>query len=200
MQNRDVAKLVGKLARMKQGISIKNPNDETPSGLPSRFRQPLPRNYRTISQGYLQPISTDLKLYEWMKIPLDDRFPVTKLVIGIDFGTTLSAVAVYIDDELMVLPNSIGELYTPSAVAIGIDGTPLIGHRATEFLKQNPDRGVIEVKRLFGHDLMRDFGGPPVLVVDGVAYSPVHLAAFILIKVRQDAEAHLQMKIKNAVL
>jgi molecular chaperone DnaK (HSP70) len=53
---------------------------------------------------------------------------------------------------------------------------------------QRPERGILEVKRLFGQAFEKEFAGQPVLELDGIAYTPTHLAAFILSRLRQDAE------------
>src|SRR5262249_9803680 len=76
---------------------------------------------------------------------------------------------------------------------------PIVGQRALEFLIVKPARGVLEVKRLFGREMDREYGGEPVLEVDGVAYTAVDLAAFIIRQLRKDACAYLGEEVQNAV-
>jgi molecular chaperone DnaK len=200
MDNMDVARLVGKLARLEQSSPRETLHTVgTPSGLPARFRQPLPKEYRTIAQAYLQPLSPGSCLYDWQQ-DSPSELPTKGHIVGIDFGTSLSAIAVYHHDTAELIPNDFGEMSTPSAVAISSDGTVLVGQRALDFLLRRPERGVLEVKRLFGHDLEREYGGPPVLEVDGIAYRPVDFAALILRQLRKDAEAYLQSSVHRAVL
>jgi molecular chaperone DnaK len=200
LRNIDVARLVGKLGRIDQQ-HIREPvaHHHSPAGIPARFRRPLPKNYRTIAQAYLQPLSGDLPLYQRAEAP-PSQLPPTSSFIGIDFGTTMSSVAVEHEGEVELIPNNFGETSTPSAVAIATDGTVLVGQHAVNLLMQRPERGVLEVKRLFGDDLLKEFGGPPVLVVDGAAYTPLHLAGFIFRKLREDAESYLQRAVRDSVL
>ena len=121
-------------------------------------------------------------------------------IVGIDFGTSISAVAVHGPRGPELIPNDLGETSTPSAVAFGTEGNILVGQPAVDYLMRRPERGVLEVKRLFGYDVAREFEGNPLLVVDGVAYTPVHLAAFILRKLGQDATLSLQREVNSAVL
>ena len=121
-------------------------------------------------------------------------------IVGVDFGTTVSSLAVTRSDTIELIPNDLGETSTPSAVAIAEDGTPLVGQRAFDLLLRRPDRGVLEVKRLLGHETAAEIGGTPILDVDGIGYAPVDLAAFILRQLREDAEAHLGGSVTRAVL
>ena len=121
-------------------------------------------------------------------------------IIGIDFGTTTSVVALHDGDRAVLVTNDLGETGTPSAVAIAEDGTPLVGRRALDFLVRRPERGVLEVKRLFGREMTRELGGPPVLEIDGVSYGPVNLAAFVFSKLRTDTEAFVGAPVRRAVL
>src|SRR6185312_8512707 len=170
------------------------------SGLPARFHQPLPKEYRTVSQGFLRSLTPNLRLFQW---PDTSQLPVRSggHIVGIDFGTSLSSIAVLQNaGQPELIPNDFGEGFTPSAVAIADDGTPIIGQRAADYILRRPERGVLEVKRLFGREIAQDFEGNPVLDVDGVAYTPVHLAAFILERLRRDAEEHLECSVSKAVL
>jgi molecular chaperone DnaK (HSP70) len=121
-------------------------------------------------------------------------------IIGIDFGTSTCAVGVHRGQEAELIPNDLGETSTPSAVAIALDGTPLVGSRAMDFLLEHPDRGVLEVKRVFGEVIVKQLGGPPILDIDGIGYEPADLAAFILRQLRADAEAFLGSRVRRAVI
>jgi molecular chaperone DnaK len=192
--------LIQGLARLRQKMapdaSSASPN---PRGFPARFTRPLPKSYRTVGQGYLRPMAPDSVAYEWPKSPTSVADPSGRIV-GIDFGTTTSAVALHQGSRITLLPNDLGEMGTPSAVAIGMDGIPLVGQRAIDLLLRRPERGVLEVKRLFGREMIDEVGGPPVLEVDGISYSPVDLAAFVFRKLRMDAETHLGSSVRRAVL
>ena len=193
-------RLVEGLARLRQTmVSEAASASPNPRGFPARFTRPLPKSYRTVAQGYLRPAAPDSVAHEWPKTPASPVDPGNRIV-GIDFGTTTSAVALHSETTISLLPNDLGETATPSAVAIGVDGTPLVGQRAIELLLRRPERGVLEVKRLFGREMIDEVGGPPVLEVDGISYSPVDLAAFVFRKLRIDAESHLGSSIRRAVL
>lgn len=152
LQNIAVAKLVGKLARLKQSYNQDyQRRDQNPNGIPARFRQPLPKDYRTIAQAYLQTLTRDMRLFDWQPRPATESSS-SRDIVGIDFGTTFSSVAVHREGLTELIPNDFGETSTLSAVAIASDGTPLVGSRAADFILQRPERGVLEVKRLFGQD------------------------------------------------
>ena len=199
LEDRDLVRLVDRLARLKQhGTLGASPGQGTPVGFPARFVQPLPRSYRTITQGYLRPATPGMNLHSW-----PDRKPAAWTdgpTIGIDFGTTTCAVAFCDRGTIRLIPNDLGDTTTPSAVAIDVDGTPLVGRRALEFLLRRPERGALEVKRLFGRDVAKAFGGAVVLEVDGVSYRPVDLAAMVLSRLRSDAGSYPGADVRNAVL
>jgi hypothetical protein len=199
LRNRDVAQLVGHLARLGQ----KPPRGsvthrEHPAGLPSRVLPPVPRDHLTVSQAVLVPSTTAQRPYAWQPDP--DRAAQSIEILGVDFGTSTSAVAVARGSEVEMIPNDLGEISTPSVVAIASDGTPLVGQRAVDLLMQSPERGIVEVKRALGREMEGEFGGPVVLEVDGVAYSPIQLTAFVLRQLRRDAEAYIGGPVRGAVL
>jgi molecular chaperone DnaK len=196
----DAAKLVDRLARLKQR-GEHDPSAEAcrPRGLPARFVQPLPTNYRTLAQAYLRPLTPGMHLFAWPAEPQPDGSSVSEIV-GIDFGTTTSSVATSREGVAVLIPNALGQVETPSAVAIDEDGTPLVGEAALMLLLRRPERGVMEVKRLFGRETARAFGGAPVLEVDGTSYRPTDLAAFVFRQLRRDAEAHLGAPVRRVVL
>jgi molecular chaperone DnaK (HSP70) len=140
-----------------------------------------------------------MHLFAWPAEPQPDGSSVSEIV-GIDFGTTTSSVATSREGVAVLIPNALGQVETPSAVAIDEDGTPLVGEAALMLLLRRPERGVMEVKRLFGRETARAFGGAPVLEVDGTSYRPTDLAAFVFRQLRRDAEAHLGAPVRRVVL
>jgi molecular chaperone DnaK len=112
--------------------------------------------------------------------------------VGIDFGTTRSAVAALQDGRPRVLPNAPGESTTPSVVAFLEDGDVLVGRAARAQAAVNPARTVISVKRWLGGD-HRFAIGPR-------RYAPQEIAAVILRQLRDDAERHLGEEVRAAVI
>ena len=106
-------------------------------------------------------------------------------VVGIDLGTTYSAVAA-LDDRghPVTLPNRDGDMLTPSAVLLLDDGSAVVGQAALDVAQEQPDRVATLVKRRIGFD---SFGRP----VAGRDYRPETLSAIILRKLVQDAELRL---------
>ena len=113
-------------------------------------------------------------------------------VIGIDLGTTNSCVATIENGEPVVIANAEGARTTPSVVAFSKDGERLIGITAKRQAVTNPDRTMISVKRHMGTDWKTD--------IDGTDYTPQEISAFILQKLKADAEAYLGHEIKQAVI
>ena len=113
-------------------------------------------------------------------------------VIGIDLGTTNSCVATIENGEPVVIANAEGARTTPSVVAFNKDGERLIGITAKRQAVTNPDRTMISVKRHMGTDWKTD--------IDGTNYTPQEISAFILQKLKADAEAYLGHEVKQAVI
>ena len=113
-------------------------------------------------------------------------------VIGIDLGTTNSCVATLEGGQAMVIPNSEGARTTPSVVAFSKDGERHIGITAKRQAVTNSDRTTMSVKREMGTDWSTD--------VDGTSYTPQEMSAFILQKLKADAEAYLGKEITKAVI
>ena len=196
----DVVRLITRLARLRQTAVADAPvHPGSLRGFPARFTRPLPRTYRTVAQGYLRPAAPNTFAYTPVQ-PHSDLSRKPAPIVGIDFGTTASVVALHDGDRGVLVTNDLGEPLTPSAVAIAEDGTPLVGRRALDFLVRRPERGVLEVKRLFGREMAKELGGPPVLEIDGISYGPVDLATFVLSKLRTDAEAFVGAPVSRAVL
>lgn len=106
-------------------------------------------------------------------------------VVGIDLGTTYSAIAT-LDDrgQPITLPNRDGEMLTPSAVLLMDDGQAVVGQAALDYSQESPDRVATLIKRRMGLD---DFGR----AVAGRTCRPESLSAIILRKLVQDAELRL---------
>ena len=113
-------------------------------------------------------------------------------VIGIDLGTTNSCVAILEGGQAVVIPNSEGARTTPSVVAFSKDGERHIGITAKRQAVTNSDRTTMSVKREMGTDWSTE--------VDGTSYTPQEMSAFILQKLKADAEAYLGKEITKAVI
>ncbi|MFA5536474.1 MAG: molecular chaperone DnaK [Bacillota bacterium] len=113
-------------------------------------------------------------------------------VIGIDLGTTNSCVAVMEGGEPIVIPNAEGSRTTPSVVAFTKEGERLTGMVAKRQAITNPDRTVLSIKREMGTELK--------VKIDNKTYTPQEISAFILQKLKADAEAYLGEKITQAVI
>lgn len=113
-------------------------------------------------------------------------------VIGIDLGTTNSCVATLEGGQAVVIPNSEGARTTPSVVAFSKDGERHIGITAKRQAVTNSGRTTMSVKREMGTDWSTE--------VDGTSYTPQEMSAFILQKLKADAEAYLGREISKAVI
>ena len=113
-------------------------------------------------------------------------------VIGIDLGTTNSCVAVLEADVPTVITNSEGYRTTPSVVAFSKDGSRLVGDIAKRQAAANADRTIFSIKRHMGTDYRKK--------IDGKAYSPQEISAFILMKLKKDAEDFLGDTVTDAVI
>lgn len=113
-------------------------------------------------------------------------------VIGIDLGTTNSCVAVMEGGEAVVIPNSEGKRTTPSIVAFTKDGERLVGETAKRQAITNPDNTVSSIKRHMGSDHK--------VTINGKTYTPQDISAFILQKLKTDAESYLGEKVTDAVI
>ena len=114
-------------------------------------------------------------------------------IIGIDLGTTNSAVAVMEGGSPVIIPNSEGNRTTPSVVAFSKDGERLVGETAKRQAITNPDRTISSIKREMGSDFK-------TAEIDGKKYSPEEISAMILQKLKSDAEKYLNDTVTNAVI
>ncbi|MDO4783894.1 MAG: molecular chaperone DnaK [Propionibacteriaceae bacterium] len=112
--------------------------------------------------------------------------------VGIDLGTTNSVVAVLEGGEPTVIPNAEGSRTTPSVVAFAPSGEVLVGEVAKRQAVTNVDRTIRSVKRHMGTDWK--------ISIDGKDYRPQQISAFVLQKLKRDAEAYLGEPVTNAVI
>src|ERR687883_798878 len=113
--------------------------------------------------------------------------------VGIDLGTTNSVVAVLEGGEPTVIPNAEGSRTTPSVVALSKTGEVLVGEVAKRQAVTNPERTIRSVKRHMGEGAWR-------FRADGKEFTPQQISAFILQKLKRDAEAYLGDQVVQAVI
>ena len=118
--------------------------------------------------------------------------PKAGKTIGIDLGTTFSAVAVMEGGKATIIPNAEGARITPSVVMVK-DGERLVGQIARNQAITNPQHVVRSIKRHMGDSNYQ-------VKIDDVSYSPHEISAMILQKLKTDAEAYLGSKVTNAVI
>jgi molecular chaperone DnaK len=136
-------------------------------------------------------------------------------IIGIDLGTTNSVASVMEGGKAKVIPTSEGGNITPSIVAVNKAGERIVGVLAKRQAITNPENTIYSVKRLIGRsfeddEIQRDLKILPYQILkDGQkvkvkmgdkSYSPEEVSAFILQKIKSDAEAYLGEKITEAVI
>jgi molecular chaperone DnaK len=137
-------------------------------------------------------------------------------VIGIDLGTTNSAVAVMEGGEPVIIPNAEGGRITPSMVAVSKSGERLVGQVAKRQAVTNSENTIYSVKRLMGrkfddpevqrtmklvpYKIVRASNGDAHVEMGGRSYSPPEISAMILQKLKADAEAYLGEKVSEAVI
>src|SRR5215467_11668472 len=112
--------------------------------------------------------------------------------VGIDLGTTNSVVAVLEGGEPAVIANAEGSRTTPSVVAFAKNGEVLVGEVAKRQAVTNVDRTIRSVKRQMGTDWQ--------VTIDGKKFTAQQISAFILQKLKRDAESYLGEKITDAVI
>ncbi|MEU7564000.1 molecular chaperone DnaK, partial [Streptomyces eurythermus] len=112
--------------------------------------------------------------------------------VGIDLGTTNSVVSVLEGGEPTVITNAEGARTTPSVVAFAKNGEVLVGEVAKRQAVTNVDRTIRSVKRHMGTDWK--------IGLDGKDFNPQQISAFILQKLKRDAEAYLGEKVTDAVI
>ncbi len=113
-------------------------------------------------------------------------------VIGIDLGTTNSCVATLEGGQAVVIANSEGSRTTPSVVAFSKDGERLVGVTAKRQAVTNSERTILSVKREMGTDWTQK--------IDENEYTPQEVSAFVLQKLKTDAESYLGREVTQAVI
>jgi molecular chaperone DnaK len=135
-------------------------------------------------------------------------------VIGIDLGTTNSAVAVMEGGTPKIIPNEEGGRTTPSVVAFTKDKERLVGQVAKRQAVTNPQNTVYSIKRFMGrrqeevpeeirivpYEVSKDGSGNAVIDIEGKSYTPPEISAMILQKLKKAAEDHLGQKVTQAVI
>jgi len=136
-------------------------------------------------------------------------------ILGIDLGTTNSAMAIIEGGAPKILENAEGNRTTPSIVAISKNGERLVGQTAKRQAVTNPENTIFEVKRLIGRkfsdkEVQADITHAPFKIIqagEGVKvkmgdkdYSPQEISAMILAKLKADAEAKIGEKITEAII
>ena len=137
-------------------------------------------------------------------------------IIGIDLGTTNSCVAIMDGKNPKVIENAEGARTTPSIVALQDDNERTIGQPAKRQAVTNPTNTFFAIKRLIGrqyndpvvakdkdmvpYEIVKGPNGDAWVRAHGKDYSPQQISAFILQKLKEDAEAHLGEKIEKAVI
>ena len=137
-------------------------------------------------------------------------------VIGIDLGTTNSCVAIMEANDVRVIENSEGTRTTPSIVAFADNGERLVGQSAKRQAVTNPTNTIYAVKRLIGrrfddpmvakdkglvpYGIVRGDNGDAWVEAKGEKYPPSQISAFILVKMKETAEAFLGEKVTQAVI
>lgn len=114
------------------------------------------------------------------------------MIVGIDLGTTNSLIAVWEDGAARLIPNSLGEVLTPSCVSVDEDGSILVGRAARERLQTHPQHSAANFKRLMGSD--------KTIFLGKRAFRPEELSALVLRSLKEDAEAALGRPVEEAVI
>lgn len=135
-------------------------------------------------------------------------------IIGIDLGTTNSAMAVMEGSEPEILVNAEGDRTTPSVVGFGKDGERTVGKAAKNKAVTNPENTVASVKRFIGrsygetgeeqktvaYNVKNGNGGRAVVAIDDRDYMPEEISAMVLQKIKSDAEKRVGEPITQAVI
>lgn len=137
-------------------------------------------------------------------------------VLGIDLGTTNSAMAFMDGSDPKIIENAEGQRTTPSVVALTQNGDQLVGITAKNQAVTNPENTIYEIKRLMGlrydspavreiaarvpYKIVAGDNGDAWVEMDGKKYAPSQISAMILAKLKKDAENYLGEKITDAVI
>ncbi|MEA5075137.1 MAG: molecular chaperone DnaK [Coriobacteriia bacterium] len=135
-------------------------------------------------------------------------------IIGIDLGTTNSAVAVLEGGEPTIIVNAEGDRTTPSVVAFRKDGERIVGKAAKNQAVTNPENTITSIKRFIGrkyeettsergtiaYKAEKGKDGRTVVDIEGKHYTPEEISAMVLQKLKADAEAYLGQPVTEAVI
>ena len=135
-------------------------------------------------------------------------------ILGIDLGTTNSAMAVLEGGEPTIIVNAEGDRTTPSVVGFRSDGDRIVGKAAKNQAVTNPRNTVFSIKRFMGrrydevgselktvpYTVKSGTGGRAVVEIDGEDYTPEQISAMILSKMKADAEKYLGEPVTEAVI
>ena len=137
-------------------------------------------------------------------------------VLGIDLGTTNSAMAFMDGTDPKIIENSEGQRTTPSVVAITNNGEQLVGITAKNQAVTNPENTIYEIKRLMGlrfdseavkeirkrvpYKIVAGDNGDAWVEIEGKKYAPSQISAMILSKLKKDAESYLGETVTDAVI
>ncbi|WP_309496215.1 molecular chaperone DnaK [Sulfurovum sp.] len=136
-------------------------------------------------------------------------------VLGIDLGTTNSAMAVFENGEAKIIANKEGKNTTPSIVAFTDKGEVLVGESAKRQAITNPEKTIYSIKRIMGLMMSEekakeaqsklpyhviDRQGACAIEVAGKTYTPQEISAKVLMKMKEDAEAYLGETVTDAVI
>lgn len=136
-------------------------------------------------------------------------------VLGIDLGTTNSAMSIFEGNEAKIIANKEGKNTTPSIVAFTDKGEILVGESAKRQAVTNPEKTIYSIKRIMGlmfnEDKAKeaqkrlpykivDRNGACAIEINGKVYTPQEISAKILMKLKEDAEAYLGESITEAVI
>ena len=135
-------------------------------------------------------------------------------ILGIDLGTTNSAMAVLEGGEPTIIVNAEGDRTTPSVVGFRSDGDRIVGKAAKNQAVTNPKNTVFSIKRFMGrrydevgselktvpYTVKSGTGGRAVVEIDGEDYTPEQISAMILSKMKADAEKYLGEPVTEAVI
>ncbi len=139
-----------------------------------------------------------------------------ELVVGIDFGTSNSVVAGFINGKNQVIPDAQGNRITPSIVSFGKDKQVVVGVDARNQMLKNPKRTIHSIKRLIGRryrsselqkakallpfEVVEDENQNPVIKIDDLLYTPQEISALILKHMKVVAEEGLKLPVKKCVV
>lgn len=114
------------------------------------------------------------------------------MILGIDLGTTNSAVSVWKDGQSILIPNALGQNLTPSVVSVDSDGVVIVGQAAKERLITHPQLSASRFKRTMGTEKTYQLGRN--------IFSSVELSSLVLKSLKSDAESFLNEEITEAVI